>query len=423
MEVLRDAGDLLGAGRLALGVGALDVLDELAVDLVGATVMAFPVDTGRSWLGRLPADAVADRPGLSLLAAAERFHRDFTDSEVDVILDRAAATLAERPPSGLRRTDAAAVVVVVGVLAAQARHDVGRLEALATSGAAAATSTPALDAARSCARATVLECDGDAEGALTVLDALGGDQPLALARLIDRTRLRCLLLAGRPAAAAVLARRAFAGLDDTHVRQTPALAMWLAGDPEGFADVHRLEEYERHLQHGGSRNALIGSFVHASIGASWGQVSTIATRLLVERASSRDNPRDGALAANAAAAVAVAAHDEDAAAAALATFRGPLADRRIGRSGRAGALPRGRTSSAPPAHARLRVESGSAGLLGRRRPDRRRAARPQCRPPAACRAGRPVAAGARTTSDWTTPGPRSCSPGSRWPGRWSSRAG
>jgi DNA-binding SARP family transcriptional activator len=305
-------GDLARAGAVALAGKDWALLAEVAERLVAETGPSYPSDIGRRWLSQLP-QAERARPGLVLLAAADRLHVDDADGSVDALLDRCVPRLA-----GASRTAALAI----GVVAAVARHDLGRLDGLAEP---AADDDPAGRAARLCARACRLELAGDAEAALDLLDALDGPALLAASttgvlRVASRVRIRCLLLAGRPADASAVARSARSDLGDEHLRHTLVLTRWLAGDPRDFVRPAQVEEYAGACVGGTSRDRVLGAFAHASLAASWGQVSPLARRETATLSLPDPAPRDAAFLTNARAAMAVAAHREGEAVACFDAF-------------------------------------------------------------------------------------------------------
>ena len=189
----------------------------------------------------------------------------------------------------------------------------------------AADDGPACRAARICARATRLELAGEPDTALDRLATL--DEPAVLAagatgvlRVASRVRLRCLLLAGRPADAVAVARSAVRDLGDEHLRHALPLTRWLAGDSGGFTRPSQVEEYAAACVGGTSRDRALGAAAHAAPAASWGQVSPTARREAATLSLPVAGPRDAALMTNACAALAVAAHREEEAAACFDAF-------------------------------------------------------------------------------------------------------
>ena len=265
--------------------------------------------------------------------------------------------------------------LAIGVVAAAARHDLCRLDAMAEP---AADDDPACRAARTCARASALELAGNPEAALDLLATV--DEPalrdageLGVLRAASRTRMHCLLLAGRPADAAVVARFALSDLGDEHLRHTLALTRWLAGDAGDFLlQLSQVEEYARASAAGTSRDRVLGAFLHASVAASWGEVSLPARRAAAAVSLPVAAPRDAAFLTNARAAVAVAAHREPEAAGCAST-RCSRSTRRspVRRSGTSAASSRSGTSSS---HGCAR--SGILRSSGRR--NGRPAKRPSC---------------------------------------------
>ena len=122
--------------------------------------------------------------------------------------------------------------------------------------------------------------------------------------------MRCLLLAGRPADAVTVARFARSDLGDEHLRHTLAVIRWLAGDACDFTRPSQVEEYAGASGGGMSRDRVLGAFTHASLAASWGQVSPRVPRAAAALSLPDAAPRDAAFLTNARAAMAVAAHRE-----------------------------------------------------------------------------------------------------------------
>ena len=217
---------------------------------------------------------------------------------------------------------ARSAAIAIGVIAAAARHDLGRLDSLVNP---AADDGPACRAARICARATRLELAGEPDTALDRLATL--DEPALLAagatgvlRVASRVRLRCLLLAGRPADAVAVARSAVRDLGDEHLRHALPLTRWLAGDSGGFTRPSQVEEYAAACVGGTSQDRALAAAAHAAPAASWGQVSPTARREAATLSLPVAGPRDAALMTNACAALAVAAHREEEAAACFDAF-------------------------------------------------------------------------------------------------------
>jgi DNA-binding SARP family transcriptional activator len=305
-------GDLARAGAVALAGKDWALLAGVAERLIAATAPAYPHDIGHGWLSQLP-QAERARPGLILLAAADRLHGDYADRSVDALVDRCVPQLGDTSRSA---------ALALGVVAAIARHDLDRLDGLADP---AAADGPASRAARACARSSRLELDGDPEAALDLLGTI--DEPALLSagatvvlRLASRIRVQCLLLAGRPADAVPIAQCALRDLGDEHLRHTPAVSRWMAGDASGFARLRRVEEYAGASAGGTVGDPVLGAFVHASLAASWGQVSPLARRETAGLSLTGAAPRDAAFLTNARAALAVAAHREYEAAACFDAF-------------------------------------------------------------------------------------------------------
>jgi DNA-binding SARP family transcriptional activator len=295
-------GDIARAGAAALAGKDWALLAEVAERLVAGTVPAYPGDIGHRWLSQLP-QAERTRPGLVLLAAADRLHRDHADGSVDALVNRCCPELGDASRSA---------ALAIGVVAATVRHDLRRLDDLADG---AADDGPASRATRTCARASRLELVGDPEAALDLLGTM--DEPALLAggatvalRVASRVRVQCLLLAGRPADAVPIAQSALHDLGDEHLRHTPAVSRWMAGDASGFDRLSRVEEYAGASARGTSRDRVLGAFVHAALAASWGQVSPLARRETVALSLPAAPPRDAAFLTSARAAMAVAAHRE-----------------------------------------------------------------------------------------------------------------
>jgi DNA-binding SARP family transcriptional activator len=307
VRTLTARGDLARAGAVALAGKDWALLAEVAERLVAETVLTYPADLGRRWLSRVP-QAEGTRPGLVLLAAADRLHGDYTDRSVDALLDRCRPGLGDLSKSA---------ALAIGVVAATARHDLRRLADLADP---AADDGSAGRAARTCARAAQLELAGDPGTALDLLETV--DEPALLAagatgvlRVASQTRIQCLQLIGRPVDAALIGH-----LGDGDLRHTPAVCRWMAGDAGGFDCPSRVEDYAGASASGTSRDRVLGAFVHASLAASWGQVSPLARREMAALSLPAAPPRDAAFLTNARAAMAVAAHQETEAAACFDAF-------------------------------------------------------------------------------------------------------
>ena len=101
---------------------------------------------------------------------------------------------------------------------------------------------------------------------------------------------------------------------------TLALARWLAGDAGDFTRPSQVGEHAGACVGGTSRDRVLGAFAHASLAASWGQVSPLARREIATLSLPDAAPRDAAFLTNARAAVAVAAHREPEAAACFDAF-------------------------------------------------------------------------------------------------------
>ena len=294
-------GDLARAGAVALAGKDWPLLAEVAERLVVATVLVHPSDVARRWLSQLP-QSERGRPGLVLLAAADRLQRDCADGSVDALLDRCVPRLA-----GTSRSAALAI----GVVAAVARHDLGRLDGLAnrpptmTRPVARPVSAPGPLGSSWRAIPTPHSTSwrpGRAGVAGRWYDrrAAGGEpgpDSLPAARRPARGRG-----GGRP----VRAR----DLGDEHLRHALALTRWLAGDPRDFVRPSQVEEYAGACVGGTSRDRVLGAFAHASLAASWGQVSPPARRETATLSLPDAAPRDAAFLTNARAAMAVAAHRE-----------------------------------------------------------------------------------------------------------------
>ncbi|HEY7483507.1 MAG TPA: BTAD domain-containing putative transcriptional regulator [Streptosporangiaceae bacterium] len=295
-------GRFVQAGQLAVRAEQWDLLGRLAVDMVHGSLSVTPPAVAEQWLAAVPARHRAE-PAFVLLEAAARHGRDYTDLGVDDLADEAYRRCAERGD-----LEDAAAALALAVIAAHSRADVGRLAELAERAAAlpARRMPPVLRLAVRGTAAVLAELSGDPEGALEELAAAPVDAvPPALALSLNRMHAHCLLLAGRADEAVGLADRTLKDVGDAHSRLMPPLARWCAGDPSGLADLRPQD-----LRASGMRDAFVEAAIGTVIGCCVGDPAASSMLPLSGGAEPPGNPRDAALAANAAAALAVLDHDE-----------------------------------------------------------------------------------------------------------------
>jgi DNA-binding SARP family transcriptional activator len=311
-RLLLDRGDPLRAGTIALAADDAGLLDRAATALVAGTLATFPLDTGQRWLAAAPAED-RQRPGLLLLAAATRHAGRAGDTEVDDLLDTAAALAREHDDPG-----AETAALSLATIAAHARGDENRLAELfqrviELPGAEAEATLRLLVGG---VRGAMFELFGSLGDALAAVEALAPedvrDQP---GLIVARFHVYLLLLAGRADEAAEVADRCLAEAPYAHVRLMPILAHWLAGRP-----AHLLREWRRpdplHVPEVDANDRYRFNFlafaavVAASVGdrAALHQVSA-----QLDAGGLGDDTRDAAMLAVAAAAGAVLDGDESAA--------------------------------------------------------------------------------------------------------------
>ncbi len=227
-RLLLDRGDPLRAGPIALAADDAGLLDRAATALVAGTLATFPQDTGERWLSAAP-EAGRRRPGLLLLAAATRHADRAGDTEVDDLLDTAAAVARQ-----LGDTAAETAALSLGTIAAHARGDENRLvelfqRVLELPGAGGQATLRLLVGG---VRAAMFELFGALGDALATVESMAPDdvrdQP---GMIVARFHVYLLLLAGRADEAAEVADRWLAAAPYAHVRLMPVLAHWLAGRP------------------------------------------------------------------------------------------------------------------------------------------------------------------------------------------------
>lgn len=268
-------GDLARAGQLAHQAQDWRLLAELAVHLVHTTLSALPRTIAERWLGLVP-PPVVDEPAFVLLRAAVTHAGDFTDPDVDPMLDQAWHDMLDR-------------------------HD--EAGATATLGQA------------------------DPEAALAhVVQAPVLEVPRALALSTWWFHYHCLNMCGRSGEAAELADRTLGDASEERCRLAGAVARWLDGNP---ADLDLLRGSGRATAAVAppptgptARDAFVARALSAVIASSYGE-GALLPALPCGDPEDKDNPRDAMLACVARAAVAVARDDE---CAARQAYAGYLAD-------------------------------------------------------------------------------------------------
>jgi LuxR family maltose regulon positive regulatory protein len=305
-EVLFDSADLPRAAAIAISDRNWQALGRSALELVRTTLTSLPADTAQAWCAAVPRDEWS--PAIELLDIALRHASNARDQGVDAAIDSVIEAYHAQGDVGGEST-----AVGLGAVAAHGRADFDRLMTLALRARAMPEKgrDPVVEMIAHALDATLSDLQGQPEAVLAALDQISWDAvPPELCLTPYRLWVQAMWMCGRAEDTYELADQRLATVDEDHVRRTPALARWFAGDPTGFDREGSSVDVEPSFN---ERDYFVGSCFTTVIMASAGSVELIDKIWAdgrVER-SAFDNSRDSAHLTYMRAARAVLAHDED----------------------------------------------------------------------------------------------------------------